>query len=47
MADQLEAANLTWMAFGEDMGTACNTTDSGNYAQRHVPFLYYSGIQGK
>jgi hypothetical protein len=46
IADQLEAANLTWMAFGEDMGTPCNTTDSGNYAQRHVPFLYYSGIQG-
>jgi len=46
IADQLEAASLTWMAFGEDMGTPCNITDSGNYAQRHVPFLYYTGIQG-
>jgi hypothetical protein len=46
IADQLEAASLSWMAYGESMGTPCNTTDSGNYAQRHVPFLYYTGIQG-
>jgi hypothetical protein len=45
IADQLEAANKTWMAWGEDMGTPCNTTDSGSYAQRHVPFLYYNDIQ--
>ncbi len=45
VADQLEAAGKTWMAFGESMGTPCNLTDSGNYAQRHVPFLYYDDIQ--
>jgi phosphatidylinositol-3-phosphatase len=45
LADQLEAAGKTWMAFGESMGTPCNLTDSGNYAQRHVPFLYYDDIQ--
>jgi phosphatidylinositol-3-phosphatase len=45
IADQLEAAHKTWMAFGEDMATPCNTTDGGNYAQRHVPFLYYTDIQ--
>lgn len=45
VADQIEAAGKTWMAFGESMGTPCNTTDSGNYAQRHVPFLYYDDIQ--
>jgi hypothetical protein len=45
IADQLEAAGKSWKAFGEDMGTSCNITDSGNYAQRHVPFLYYSDIQ--
>ena len=33
------------MAFGEDMGTPCNITDSGNYAARHKPFLYYDDIQ--
>ncbi len=45
VADQIEAAGKTWMAFGESMGTPCNLTDSGNYAQRHVPFLYYQDIQ--
>ena len=45
IADQLETAGKSWMAFGEDMGTPCNLTDSGNYAQRHVPFLYYDDIQ--
>jgi phosphatidylinositol-3-phosphatase len=45
IADQLEAAGLSWMDFGEDMGTPCNLTDSGNYAVRHNPFLYYNQIQ--
>jgi acid phosphatase len=46
LADQLEAAGKTWMDFAEGMGTPCNLTDSGNYAVRHVPFLYYDGVQG-
>ncbi len=45
LGDQLEAASLTWKDYGEDMGTACNTTDSGQYAARHVPFLYYHDVQ--
>jgi len=45
LADQIEAASLTWMDFGEDMGTPCNLVDSGNYAVRHNPFLYYMDIQ--
>jgi acid phosphatase len=45
IADQLEAANKTWKDFGEDMGTPCNLTDSGNYVTRHNPFLYYNNIQ--
>lgn len=45
LADQLEAAGKTWMDFGEDMGTPCNFTDSGNYAARHNPFVYYDNIQ--
>jgi hypothetical protein len=45
LADQLETAGKSWMAFGEDMGAPCNLTDSGNYAVRHVPFLYYDDIQ--
>ena len=46
LGDQLEAAGLTWRAYGEDMGAACNTTSSGGYATRHVPFLYFSKVQG-
>jgi hypothetical protein len=47
LADQIEAANKTWMAFGEGMGTPCNLTDDSNtnYAVRHVPFLYYDDVQ--
>jgi hypothetical protein len=45
LADQIEAANKTWGAFGESMGTACNVVDGTNYAVRHVPFLYYDDVQ--
>ena len=45
VADQLEAAGLSWMAYAEGMGAPCNLTDAGSYAVRHVPFLYYDGIQ--
>src|SRR5262249_14021460 len=46
LGDQLEAAQQSWKAFGEGMGTPCNTTDGGNYAVRHVPFLYYDDVRG-
>jgi phosphatidylinositol-3-phosphatase len=47
LADQIETAKETWMAFGEGMGTPCNTADdnTSQYAVRHVPFLYYDDIQ--
>lgn len=47
VADQIEAARKTWKAYGEGMGTACNVNDDDatHYAVRHVPFLYYEGIQ--
>jgi phosphatidylinositol-3-phosphatase len=52
IADQLEHASLSWMAYGEGMTTPCNlvfeagTYDGGaNYTCRHVPFLYYDNIQ--
>ena len=46
IGDQIEAANRTWRAYGEDMGSACNTATSGNYAARHVPFVYFSTLTG-
>lgn len=45
LGDQLETAGKTWRAYAEDMGTACNLTDAGNYATKHVPFLYYDDVQ--
>jgi acid phosphatase len=45
LGDQLEAAGKTWMDYGEDMGAPCNLTDAGNYAVRHLPFLYYDNVQ--
>lgn len=44
LGDQLEAAQKTWMDFGESMGTPCNVKDSGDYAVRHNPFLYYDNV---
>lgn len=45
LADQIEAAGKTWKSFAEDIGTPCNLTSSGKYAARHVPFLYFDGVQ--
>jgi hypothetical protein len=44
IGDQIEAAHGDWRMYGEDMGTPCNTTSSGSYAVKHVPFLYYTEI---
>ena len=45
LGDQLESAGLTWRAYGEDMGTACNMAAANLYAPKHVPFLYYDNVQ--
>ncbi len=45
VADQLEAAGLDWRAYAEGMGESCNVIARGDYAPKHVPFLYYDGIR--
>jgi hypothetical protein len=45
LATQLEAANLKWRSYQESMGAACNLNDSGNYATKHDPFLYFTDQQ--
>src|SRR5262245_31606165 len=45
LGDQLDAAGKSWRNYGEDMGAPCNLTTSGDYAARHVPFLYYNNVQ--
>lgn len=44
VADVVEKAGLSWAAYAESMPSACDTSDSGSYAVRHVPFLYYADI---
>jgi hypothetical protein len=45
LGDQIQTAGKTWKNFAEDMGTPCNMVNSGNYATKHVPFLYYTSLQ--
>jgi len=45
LGNQLDTAGLAWRDYGEDMGSPCNTATAGNYAARHIPFLYYPDVQ--
>src|SRR5215467_7325533 len=41
----LQNAGFTWKAYEEDIsGTVCPLTDSGKYAVRHDPFVYFDDI---
>jgi phospholipase C len=44
LADQLEAAGITWRAYMEGMGDPCRTEDVGEYAVKHNPFVYYTSL---
>ena len=44
LADQLDAGGITWRAYMEDMGAPCVLEDSGTYAVRHNPFVYYTSL---
>lgn len=46
IVDQLENAHISWKAYMEDLPHSCfKGASSGNYAKKHDPFLYYSGIR--
>jgi phospholipase C len=45
LVDQLEAAHKTWKAYMEDMPSPCYVGDSGAYAQKHNPFIYFDDIR--
>src|SRR5213593_1718430 len=44
IVDRILGAGLTWKAYMEDMPSNCYGSDSGNYAVRHDPFVYYNDI---
>ncbi len=45
LADNLEAKGLTWKGYMESMPSPCFLTDSGNYAPKHNPFVYFDDIR--
>ena len=45
LGNQLQTAGVKWRAYQESMGTPCKLTNSGNYAPKHNPFVYFSDIQ--
>lgn len=42
----LQSAGESWTAYAESMPTACDTSDSGEYAVRHNPAPYYGDLGG-
>jgi phosphatidylinositol-3-phosphatase len=46
IADQVEAAGLTWKSYQESMGEPCGLTSHGRYAAKHNPFAYFDDING-
>jgi acid phosphatase len=46
LADRLEASGKSWKAYEESMPRPCTTDDSGAYAVRHDPFVYFDDVRG-
>jgi len=44
LVDELDDAGVTWRAYAESMGRACNLTSTSPYAAKHVPFLYFPSL---
>jgi len=45
LGTQLEAAGIKWRSYQESMGQPCQLTDSGDFATKHDPFLYFTDMQ--
>jgi hypothetical protein len=45
LADNLDAAGLTWKGYFESMPAPCYTSDSGDYIAHHNPFIYFNDIR--
>ena len=44
IADSIENSGRTWKEYAESMPSACYAYNSGEYATKHNPFLYYTDI---
>lgn len=45
LGDSLDAAGRTWKGYFESMPSTCGTANSGPYAVRHNPFVYFDDIR--
>ena len=45
LVDQLETAHKSWKAYMENIPSPCYVGDSGSYAQKHDPFIYFDDIR--
>jgi phospholipase C len=46
IADRITQSGRSWKMYAEDMPAPCTATNSGKYAVRHNPFMYYPGVTG-
>jgi phosphatidylinositol-3-phosphatase len=46
IADQIEAAGLTWKSYQEAMGEPCGIKSHGRYAAKHNPFVFFDDVNG-
>ena len=45
LGTQLEAMHVNWRSYQESMSTPCKLSDSGDFATKHDPFLYFTDMQ--
>src|SRR6202521_500292 len=45
LADSFDAAGVSWKGYFESMPATCGTANSGQYAVRHNPFVYFDDIR--
>ena len=45
LGDSLDAAGKTWKGYFESMPSTCGLANSGQYAVRHNPFVYFDNIR--
>lgn len=45
LVDQLEQAHKSWKAYMESLPSSCFIGSSGDYAQKHDPFIYFDDIR--
>lgn len=45
LADVIEASGRTWKSYEEGLPSPCFLGDSGSYAQKHDPFIYFDSVR--